>query len=436
MLIEVTVRIDGREVANLTQTISGDAAVIEEGTRRFGQRIECTILDHGFGGLARNVRRPICCGRPMQSRGRRCVTFQTLSGEVVVERTRYRCRTCRKWRTPADEQIACGRHRLTRPLAQRICQLATIEHFTRLEQLLADQHGVHLGREEILEVVHDVGGAAEQQRRADVQAWQECPGLKRSWPEPEVTPRRIYVSCDGIMYCTNESEPDPNDPKRRRLLWQQMKVGCVYWQTESGDWRKQMIWGRESPEEFGACLFRLACRCGYRQATEKIFAADGADWCWEIRARYFGDATGILDWYHVSEHVWATAHALDADSESAGNWVAEAAGHLREHGGEGLIAWLQEQRSLYRCRKRIALIQLLNYLEPRSAFLDYPRYRERGWQIGTGMMESTAKQLVGLRLKGPGMHWTEAGALAITALRAQDLNNRWHSFWKSLALPA
>ena len=117
-------------------------------------------------------------------------------------------------------------------------------------------------------------------------------------------------------------------------------------------------------------------------------------------------------------------------------WVAEAAGHLREHGGEGLIAWLQEQRSLYRCRKRIALIQLLNYLEPRSAFLDYPRYRERGWQIGTGMMESTAKQLVGLRLKGPGMHWTEAGALAITALRAQDLNNRWHSFWKSLALPA
>jgi hypothetical protein len=56
------------------------------------------------------------------------------------------------------------------------------------------------------------------------------------------------------------------------------------------------------------------------------------------------------------------------------------------------------------------------------------------WQIETGMIESTAKQLVGVRLKGPGMHWTEHGALAITALRAHDLNGHWHSFWKSLTL--
>ena len=372
----------------------------------------------------------------MESRGRRCVTVQALSGEVVVERSRYRCRTCREERTPADAHIRCGRHRVTRPLAQRICQLATVEHFTRLEQLLADQHGVRLGHEEILEIVHDVGGAAERLRRADVQAWQESPALKRGWPEPQITPRRVYVSCDGIMYCTNRSEPDPKDPKRRRLIWQQMKVGCVYWQDDSGCWHKQMIWGRESPGEFGACLFRLACRCGYRQAMEKIFAADGADWCWEIRARYFGDSTGILDWYHASEHVWAAAHALHPDPEAAANWAAEATRRLREQGGQGLVAWLTQQRPLYRRQKRKALLQLLNYVQPRADLMDYSDYRQRGWQIGTGMMESTAKQLVGLRLKGPGMHWTEAGALAMTALRAQDLNGRWHSFWKSLVLTA
>jgi hypothetical protein len=54
--------------------------------------------------------------------------------------------------------------------------------------------------------------------------------------------------------------------------------------------------------------------------------------------------------------------------------------------------------------------------------MDYPAYRERGWQIGTGLIESTCKQLVGRRLKGPGMHWSEHGALAMTALKATDLN--------------
>lgn len=49
------------------------------------------------------------------------------------------------------------------------------------------------------------------------------------------------------------------------------------------------------------------------------------------------------------------------------------------------------------------------------------------------MMESTARQLVGLRLKGPGRHWTEAGASAITALRAWSLNNHWLQFWNTLA---
>jgi len=62
---------------------------------------------------------------------------------------------------------------------------------------------------------------------------------------------------------------------------------------------------------------------------------------------------------------------------------------------------------------------------------DYPAYRQRGWPVGSGMMEATCKQLVVVRLKGPGMHWTEHGAMAITALRAAELNGHWHQSWNS-----
>ena len=68
--------------------------------------------------------------------------------------------------------------------------------------------------------------------------------------------------------------------------------------------------------------------------------------------------------------------------------------------------------------------------------MDYPTYRERGWQIGTGMIESTCKQVVGQRWKGSGMHGSEHGALAMTALKATELNGDWHRFWKSLTLCA
>ena len=50
------------------------------------------------------------------------------------------------------------------------------------------------------------------------------------------------------------------------------------------------------------------------------------------------------------------------------------------------------------------------------------------------MIESTAKPLVGTRLKGPGVYWSPAGASAITALRTHNINNNWHALWKNLVI--
>jgi hypothetical protein len=188
-------------------------------------------------------------------------------------------------------------------------------------------------------------------------------------------------------------------------------------------------------EEILTSLYLLACRCGYRQAREKIFTTDGCDWCWEVIASHFGDAVGIVDWYHVSEHVWTAAHALHpAEQDAASRWAGDALQILRTQDGTRLVGWLSDQRGSRRGGKLAALTALLKYLQRRLERLDYLAYRAAGWQIGTGMIECTAKQLVGLRLKGPGRNWSEAGALAVTALVAQDLTQHWHTFWQSLVL--
>lgn len=432
MLAKFTVEVDGKEVGIVERELSGSTAEMEEDLRETQQRSGRMVMERVLQQAARQVRPPRCCGRAMKNCGRRVITVGTMFGTVPVERRRYRCRSCGYECYPADAEICCGRHHVTKPLAKRACQLATVEHFPRLGQVMHDQHGVTLGHDRLWEIARDVGTHAERLKQA---AAAGCRVGRKLSITPDVTPQRVYVTLDGILYPTNLSEPDPADPRRQKAVYQQMKVGSVYWQDERECWHKKMTWGRESPAEFAAALYRLACRCGYEQAEEKIFAADGADWCWEGQATFFSAATGVLDWYHASEHVWDAARGVcPADPKS---WAGPALDHLHDGGGTALLDWLREQPATADTEAaRSALEKLIGYVAHRVDRMDYPAYRQRGWQIGTGMIESTCKQLVGLRLKGPGMHWSESGALAMTALKATDLNGDWHSFWKSLTLCA
>lgn len=432
MLVKFTLEVGGNEAVVVERELSGSAAEMEESLREMQQRTGRIVMEQVLLQAAFSVRPPRCCERAMTNRGRRVISVVTTYGEVPVERARYRCRTCGHESYPADAEMCCGRHRVTKPLAKRVCQLATREHFPELPQLIRDQHGVTLGHDRLWEIAQDVGTHAERLKQA---AAARCRVGRKLSLTPDVTPKRVYVTLDGILYPTNLSEPDPADATHQKTVYQQMKVGAVYWQDDRERWHKRMTWGRESPAEFAATLYRLACRCGYEQAEEKLFAADGADWCWEGQATFFSASTGILDWYHASEHVWDAARSICPDEPKS--WAGPALDRMHDGGGTSLLAWLREQRPLIRRKgARTALDQLIGYVAHRVDRMNYPAYRQRGWQIGTGMIESTCKQVVGLRLKGPGMHWSEHGALAMTALKATELNGDWHSFWNSLTLCA
>ena len=292
-MYEVIVRKDGREVGSFQVDVSGTAAEREEQVLEAGRRVGRILLEPALQEVADAAVVMRCCGRARSCRDRRSITIKTVAGEIPLTRRRYRCEICGHTLYQGDASILCGRHRVTRPLAQRVCQLVETEHDPHLPQLLLDQHRVWMTHQEINELVHAVGGQADERRRAEAAAWRRIPADRRTWPRPEVTPERIYVSTDGVMYCTNETEPDPYHPGQLRLIWQQMRVGCVYWQNPRGRWDKRVLWGRESVEEFGASLFRLACQCGWREAPEKLFGADGGDWCWTIQRLYFSERSAF-----------------------------------------------------------------------------------------------------------------------------------------------
>lgn len=361
-----------------------------------------------------------------------------LNGPLVIRRARYRCSQTRQFFCPLDEILDLPGGEVTVSLGKRALRLATYMSFAALQEELQIQHDVRLSDSTLDLLMQAAGGVAEGDRQEEIDQLRSTPmGLHRERlvAVEKPAPQRLYVSCDGVMYRTRYRQADPDRPGEQRLIYQEMKAGTVFWPDVSGRWHKRVLAGRDDPERFGLSLWSLAVQCGMLTAPEVIFISDGGAWCNTVAEMYFKDAVRILDWYHLSEHVWETGRALyPQDEKGAQRWVHGCLNHLHDSSGIGLLRHLERSRAVRGPTDQSILDQLIGYLRPRLAITDYVDYRAAGYVIGSGMMESTCKQLVTQRLKGTGMQWSEAGALAMTALIAHRINGTWDRFWASRPL--
>jgi hypothetical protein len=62
--------------------------------------------------------------------------------------------------------------------------------------------------------------------------------------------------------------------------------------------------------------------------------------------------------------------------------------------------------------------------------LDYPTYRQKGFDMGSGSTEAFCKTLTS-RLKGSGMRWDMPNDEAIMALVALRHSNLWKPYWNA-----
>lgn len=167
MFVKFTIEVDGRKVSSVEREVSGSPAAMEEQIRQAQQRTGRIALEHALQELCEQTPAPQCCSHRMENRGFCPLTVHSTIGEIPLQRRKYRGRSCGRNLCPADAQVCCGRHHVTRPLAQRACQLATVEHFPRLPELLMSQHGVTLCHETLVELAHEVGSAVDRVRQAE-----------------------------------------------------------------------------------------------------------------------------------------------------------------------------------------------------------------------------------------------------------------------------
>ena len=172
---------------------------------------------------------------------------------------------------------------------------------------------------------------------------------------------------------------------------------------------------------------------------EVVIVGDGADWIWQWAAKYPW-AIAILDYFHLKEHVWEAAAVLYGEgTPQTSRWADEVMNLLWRSWPLDAVAMLDrmQPRGPHESEKRKAIRSLANYIHNHAALIRPSMHDRRGRVIGSGAIESICKQLFSMRMKGPGMFWSEEGAANVMALRTLYITGQWHELWtRDLALAA
>jgi hypothetical protein len=350
-------------------------------------------------------------------------------GDVRLERAYYYCPHCRHGHCPRDGQLRLAGDDLSAGAREAVSLAGLLTGFAEAaEKVLPKLAGMRLA-ESTVERATEAAGAALGARLRSGGTF--GPARDWDWHQDAAGRACAYVSVDA----TGVGMQGPGGAAAEGKM---AYVGLVFAADPDGRAavsRAQA--GLRGLADLGERMRRQAAQVGMDRAEVWLALTDGGSGLEEFATAYFPRCECILDFYHAAEHLNAFAKALHPADEGR---AAEAAGawcHALKH--EGAAALLGELRGLdLRGRKaevREAHRLLVGYVAGNAHRMDYPRYRAAGWLIGSGHVEAACKAVVGQRLKGNGMRWSEEGADALCHLRAlfKSEKGQWEAYWVSAA---
>jgi hypothetical protein len=220
--------------------------------------------------------------------------------------------------------------------------------------------------------------------------------------------------------------------------WQEVKLACVFRGEdrigepgERGELtQRRVIAIRGKPDQLAERLWPLAVCMGADHRTVVVLA-DGAPWIWNV-AEMFSHRVEILDWYHADEHISHLARVLYGEQTAEAQQFRSA--QLDRFANDQVAEVIQALRFLrrrIRSRNKCEEIdKLISYLDKNRHRMMYKTFKQLGYHIGSGAVESAIGHVVQQRMKRSGMRWHEVGADAMLALRSVY---RSHGMWKGFS---
>lgn len=347
--------------------------------------------------------------------------WQTVCGGVSLRRAYYHCKACGKGHCPFDRDNRLQEDRLSAGLRPLVCLAGVLTSFEAgSDDLLSRFAGVRLSESTVRRATEDAGRRlAERQREGDI----VTPARPQEWDftVKDRTNTAAFLGLDAFSVPIQASGGGKAD---HRMIY----TAVLYTPDKS---RSHYL------ADFDLARIAAQTREAYKalglaKADQVIAITDGGNGLREaLRRNFWDDLTCILDYYHAAKHLHDYAKGLHAgDAAGMEIWSERAKGILYEKGGTALLAHLRGQAVPGDAGTADERRKLIGYFEENEDRADYPSYRAKGWDIGSGPTESACK-IVGSRLKGSGMRWLEEGAAWVAPLRAVYLSSTeaWDTLW-------
>ena len=424
----------GREAAAALDFEAVETAVRRQALRFAARVVEQRLnADHSdFTG----ARQACSCGRPARYVDRRAKPFQSVLGELRLERAYYYCAACQRGFCPRDRQLGMEDTPLSPAVTRMIGTVGASVSFQEGRELMWELAGVEVSAKQVERTAEGLGAEVAEDERRAVEAAREEP-----------LPPTLYLGLDGTGIPMRAEElrgragKQPDGSAQTR----EVKV-CALWSAESRDAeglprRDEGSVSYSAAIETAACrdtasqvaeftqrVEREAMRRGFGQASRQVVIGDGAPWIWNIAEGLFPNALQIVDRYHVKEHLSQVAKALYGSAAAAPRWAQ------RRHQELDSGRWRSLTAALARHAARSPEARhCLQYLQRNRHRMHYPEFHAQSLCTSSGVLEAGCKVVVGSRLKRSGMHWTVRGSNAIIALRCYKLSGRFEDFWERRA---
>jgi hypothetical protein len=387
--------------------------------------------DPGFRG----TRVPCGNGHEAEFIAYRDKVTDTVLGPVTLTRAWYHCAECKHGFAPRDAELGVAGTSLSPGLAAMNDIAAATGPFAKAAGLLEDLAGVQLTVKRV-ERAAEASGAAQSAAVRERSAL--IAGRKLVPLPPSPLADMLYGAIDGTGVTMTAKETAGREGKGEdgRARTREVKLAVFFTQDDVDEKGYPVrdpgscsyIATFEPAAVFGDLVKAEGIRRGADHVRQLTILGDGAAWIWGIATDKFPEATQIVDLFHAREHLNSLARSLEfilLDRKQ--EWLEARLEDLDYGDIDGIEAAVRKYP--LEGVKKDAVEKELGYFLNNAPRMCYRWFRSRGLFVGSGVVESGCKAVIGQRLKMSGMRWTITGADAIATLRCQQASRPEDRIW-------
>jgi len=188
-------------------------------------------------------------------------------------------------------------------------------------------------------------------------------------------------------------------------------------------------------DTFGQYQYAEGLRRGFDRVMHASSVNDGAPWIARITDLNFPHAQFIVDWSHSTERLWAVGNAVyGKESPAATRWTKQRKTELWA-GNVPAVVQALEALNLSEGDYPDEVHQAPGYFAKREEAMHYAKFRIAGYPIGSGTVESAARNVVQPRMRRPGRGWGREYADAMLAALGEFHSGRLNQTWGRLYSP-